>query len=210
MSGRAQETSLNKAIVRPRMAMPKSSNPFHNQTSVDQLTGKLAKLPTSSMPSSGKLSRQRQIKTMTVSELSAELQQLADSFQELKLIRIISGQVQIFIPQEVAVKQSKLLSDLVEDLTGQFGDFGHITDLPISDAYAEVLLDYTVYLNYHDRLGSSISTTLLNFGKEQKSIIKRYIATTAIKTEPYTQLSFASYLEDFHYFNHVMRKMYDI
>jgi len=156
--------------------------------------------------------------TVTDLSLSDELQLLADNFQELNLIKLISGDIGFFIPQEVAAKQSELLADLIEDLSAQFDNlhqndqFGHITELPISNKYAEELPSYAIYLGglntySHEYPKDSLA---LAFVKRQTLIVKKHIPVAISKVEPYLQLELASYLEDFGYFASIMDNLYEI
>lgn len=149
------------------------------------------------------------VRSVTGLSLSDELQLLADNFQELSLIKLTSGDAEIFIPQEVAAKQSKLLADLIEDLSAQFG---HLTEIPISGKYAEDLPNYAIYLGSlrASRHGYAEDSLALIFVKRQDTIVRKHMRIATSKVEPYLQLDLASYLEDFGYFASVMGKLYKV
>jgi len=150
--------------------------------------------------------------------LADELQQLADQYQELTLIKLVSGLAEIFIPKEVAVTQSKLLAILSEDLADELS---HSIELPISSNYADALLKYAIYLGSLDNIGvtprkratsriTASESLVLVFLRQQAAIITNHMSLTELDSDPYLQLELASYLEDFTYFRAIMRELYKI
>jgi len=147
--------------------------------------------------------------------LSHPLQKLVDEFQHIGLIKVTSGDAEIFIPRDLLSKTSGLLYDLVNDLGTNF-DYG--VPIPISDKFSNVLADYAGYLAANldaKSFDMAIDSPNIQFVRKQDRILGGYVSDassfvtkTYSASELYTQFDLATYLDDFDYFRAVMEKVY--